>query len=177
MLIIPLPVQGHVAPLMKLAHRISDHGIKVTFVNSDFIHAKLLAALPHEAEARSGIELASIPDGLDPGDDRKDLPKLTESISRVMPSHLKDLIEKANRSNDVEQIICVVADISLGWRAMEVAEKMGILGVPLFPAGPEILALALHIPKLIEARIIRSTDGIKASNFSKINLLLIPGKY
>ncbi|RVW85615.1 UDP-glycosyltransferase 83A1 [Vitis vinifera] len=144
---------------MKLAHRISDHGIKVTFVNSDFIHAKLLAALPHEAEARSGIELASIPDGLDPGDDRKDLPKLTESISRVMPSHLKDLIEKANRSNDVEQIICVVADISLGWRAMEVAEKMGILGVPLFPAGPEILALALHIPKLIEARIIRSTDG------------------
>ena len=177
MLIIPLPVQGHVAPLMKLAHRISDHGIKVTFVNSDFIHAKLLAALPHEAEARSGIELASIPDGLDPGDDRKDLPKLTESISRVMPSHLKDLIEKANRSNDVEQIICVVADISLGWRAMEVAEKMGILGVPFFPAGPEILALALHIPKLIEARIIRSTDGIKASNFSKINLLLIPGKY
>ncbi|XP_034673673.1 UDP-glycosyltransferase 83A1-like [Vitis riparia] len=158
-LIIPLPAQGHVAPLMKLAHRISDHGIKVTFVNSDFIQAKLLAALPHEAEAWSGIGLASIPDGLDPGDDRKDLPKLTESISRVMPSHLKDLIEKVNHSNDDEQIICVVADITLGWWAMEVAEKMGILGVPFFPAGPEILALALHIPKLIEARIIRSTDG------------------
>ncbi|KAJ9677542.1 hypothetical protein PVL29_022503 [Vitis rotundifolia] len=60
---------------MKFAHRISDHGIKVSFVNSDFIHAKLLAALPHEAEARSGIGLASIPDGLDPGDDQKNMLK------------------------------------------------------------------------------------------------------
>ncbi|KAL6318655.1 hypothetical protein AAG906_001128 [Vitis piasezkii] len=158
-LIIPLPAQGHVAPLMKLAHRISDHGIKITFVNSDFIHAKLLAALPHEAEARSGIGLASIPDGLDPGDGRKNMLKLTESISRVMPGHLKDLIEKVNRSNDDEQITCVIADITLERWPMEVAEKMGIEGVPFCPMGAGIWALALHIPKLIEAGIVNSTDG------------------
>ncbi|RVW83421.1 hypothetical protein CK203_038887 [Vitis vinifera] len=46
--------QGYVAPLMRLAHRISDHGIKVTFVNSDFIHAKLLAALHMRLRLRVG---------------------------------------------------------------------------------------------------------------------------
>ncbi|KAJ9677539.1 hypothetical protein PVL29_022501 [Vitis rotundifolia] len=60
---------------MKFVHSISDHGIEVSFVNSDFIHAKLLAALPHEAEARSGIGLASIPDGLDPGNNQKNMLK------------------------------------------------------------------------------------------------------
>ena len=56
---------------MKLAHRISDHGIKVTFVHSNFIHENFVAALPDEVEAeaegegRSWVWLASIPDGLD----------------------------------------------------------------------------------------------------------------
>ena len=63
-LMIPFPAQGHVAPLIKLAHQISDHGIIVTFVNSDFIHEKVVAALPEEATAPSRIRLVSIPDGL-----------------------------------------------------------------------------------------------------------------
>ena len=90
-LIIPFPLQGHVTPLMKLAHRISDHGIMVTFINSNFIHGKVVAELrPDETVARSRVQLASIPDGLEAEDDRKSLPKLGESVRRVMPGHLKD---------------------------------------------------------------------------------------
>ena len=167
-LIIPFPSQEHVAPLMKLAHRISDHGIKVTFVNSDFIHEKVVAALPDEVEAeaegegRSRVRLASIPDGLDVGEEGRDIAQLTESIERVMPGHLKDLIEKVNiNSNDDgenEKITCVIADISLGRWPIQVAENMGIHGFPFSSMGPGILAWALHIPKLIEAGIINSTD-------------------
>ena len=159
-LMIPVPGQGHVAPLIKLAHRISDHGIMVTFVNSDFIHEKVVAALPEEATARSRIRLVSIPDGLDRGDDRKDFNKLTESFDRVMPSNLKGMIEKHNSSNDEdEHITCVISDIVLGRWPMEVSEKMGIQWVPFCPFAPQNFALALHIPKLIKARIVNSTDG------------------
>ena len=166
-LIIPFPAQGHVTSLLKFAYRIcDDHGMKVTFVTSDFIHAKLMAALPPEeaeVEARSRVRLASIPDGLGPGNDRRDIFKLTESFQRVLPVHLKNLIENVDSSNDEDELITtVIADITLGWWAIEVAEKTGIQAVPFCPFGPENLALALHIQKLIEARILNGTDG-KAS--------------
>ena len=162
MLIIPFPAQGHVTPLMKFAYQISDHGIKVTFVNSDFIHEKLVAALPDEDEAQSRIRLASIPDGLGPGEGRKDLLKSTDSMLRVMPGHLKELIEKVNNSNDDEKITCVIADTTVGW-ALEVAEKMGIKSVAFCPCGPGSLALLFHIPRLIEAGHVNGIDGINTS--------------
>ncbi|WKA08535.1 hypothetical protein VitviT2T_026249 [Vitis vinifera] len=61
-LVIPYPAQGHVSPLMKLAHRISDHGIKVTFVTTESIHARLMAAMPDKDEELSQMQLVSIPD-------------------------------------------------------------------------------------------------------------------
>ena len=154
-LVIPFPAQGHVAPLMKLTHKIVDHGINVTFVNTEFIHAKLIASnsMAVKSEEKSPIRLVSIPDGLEPGDDRNNTPKLMESIEKVMPGHLKDLIEKINQSNDDDQISCLVADTTVGW-ALEVAEKMGIKRASVWPAGPANLAFALHIPKLIEEGII-----------------------
>uniref|UniRef100_A0A2N9HIM4 Glycosyltransferase N-terminal domain-containing protein n=1 Tax=Fagus sylvatica TaxID=28930 RepID=A0A2N9HIM4_FAGSY len=151
--VIPYPAQGHVAPLMKLSHLIVGHGIKVTFVTTEFIHAKLTASMPVNNEEKSPIRLVSIPDGLEPGDDRNDLTKLLESVVKFMPAHFKDLIEKINKSDDDDQISCVIADTAVGW-ALEVAEKMGIKRAAFFPAGPGNLALQLHIPKLIEDGII-----------------------
>jgi hypothetical protein len=81
--------------------------------------------MPVKNEEKSQIRLVSIPDGLDPGDDRTDVLKVTESILKNMPGHFKDLIEKSNPSNDDEQISCIIADATFGW-ALEVAEKMGI---------------------------------------------------
>uniref|UniRef100_A0A2N9HAQ7 Glycosyltransferase n=1 Tax=Fagus sylvatica TaxID=28930 RepID=A0A2N9HAQ7_FAGSY len=155
-LVIPFPAQGHVGPLMKLSHWIVDHGIKVTFVNSEFTHAKVTAAMPENNEEKSPIRLATIPDGLEPGDDRNDQNKLIESVQKVMPGHLKDLIEKINESNDDEQISFVIADALAGW-ALEVAEKMGIKRAAIWPAGPGALAFVLHIPKLLEDGIIDTT--------------------
>ncbi|KAJ9677549.1 hypothetical protein PVL29_022507 [Vitis rotundifolia] len=149
-LVIPYPAQGHVSPLMKLAHRISDHGIKVTFVTTESIHARLMAAMPDKDEELSQMQLVSIPD---PWVNKKDLVHVTNSILTVMPLHLKDLIEKVNQTNVDEQITYVVADTAIGW-ALEVAKKMGIEGSALWPAGPITLAMGLHIPKLIEAGII-----------------------
>lgn len=74
-----------------------------------------------------------------------------------MPGHLKDLIERINRENDVEKITCVIADTTVGW-ALVVAEKMGIKRVAVWPAGLGNLAMTLRIPKLIKDKII-DADG------------------
>ena len=156
-LVIPFPAQGHVAPLMKLSHKIVDHGIKVTFVNTEFIHAEVTGSMPVKSEEMSPIRLVSIPDGPVPGDDRNDSLKLTESILKVMPVHFKDLIEKINQSNDDDQISCIIFDTTVGW-ALEVAQKMGIKRAAVWPSGPGDLAFVLRIPKLIQDGII-DTEG------------------
>jgi UDP:flavonoid glycosyltransferase YjiC (YdhE family) len=37
-MVVPFPAQGHVMPLMELAHRLVEHGIEVDFVNTEFNH-------------------------------------------------------------------------------------------------------------------------------------------
>ncbi|GKF47564.1 hypothetical protein Tco_0137366, partial [Tanacetum coccineum] len=43
-------------------------------------------------------QMVSIPDGMGPLDDRNDLGKLNETMSRVMPGKLEALIDGINRS-------------------------------------------------------------------------------
>ncbi|KAK4568081.1 hypothetical protein RGQ29_003728 [Quercus rubra] len=157
-MLIPFPAQGHVAPLMKLSHQIVDHGIKVTFVSTEFINAILTTTMP----VNSPIRLVSLSDGLQPGDDQTDALKLINSFQVVKPDHFKDLIEKINESDDDDRIICVIADVTVAW-AFDVAEKMGIQSAAFWPNVPATLALILLIPKLIEDGII-DTQGTPIKN-------------
>lgn len=150
-LAVPLPVQGHVKPLMKLCRHISNLGIKVTFVNTEYIHDKILAAsssttLSHDDD---NFVLTSIPDGLPPEDDRRDHLKVLFSIRRTMADYLTDLVEKINRSNNDEQITCVIADFSVGW-ILEVAEKIGAEAVGFVPFSAATFAMILEGPKLFQ---------------------------
>lgn len=145
-LIIPFPAQGHVIPMMTLSHRLIQHGIKITFVNTDFIHARVLAALPKTDHVHGEINLVSIPDGLASEEDRNMLGNLFDM--RAMPAHLEELIEKINESEE-DKISYIIADVNMGW-AFEVAEKMGIRRAAFCPASAGILASLFYIPKLIE---------------------------
>ncbi|GMJ05797.1 hypothetical protein like AT3G02100 [Hibiscus trionum] len=149
-LVLPFPGQGHIAPILKLALRIAAHGVKLTFVNTEFIHAKMMASLPEKSEERRLINFVSVPDGLDTEDDRRDLIKLTESVHRTMPAQIRDLIMKIEESNSDERISCVVADTSVGW-AHEMAKNFGIEAVAFWTSAGACLALSLHIPLLLEA--------------------------
>ncbi|XVF08960.1 hypothetical protein REPUB_Repub07fG0049500 [Reevesia pubescens] len=161
-LVLPFPGQGHIVPIMKFALQIAAHGVTVTFVNTEFIHAKMMASLPEKAEERSLINFVSIPDGLELEDDRADLVKLTESVHRTMPGHLEDLILKIKQSNKNEQITCVIADTAVGW-AHEMAKKMGVEAVGFWPSAGACLAMALHIPQLLDAGLLNS-DGTFMTN-------------
>ncbi|MED6216554.1 hypothetical protein PIB30_008540 [Stylosanthes scabra] len=161
-LAIPYPAQGHVIPLMELSHELVKHErTKVTFVNTDFVHNKIMKSLGEKSELlfvgnNNEIKLVSIPDGLEDGDNRNDLAKFTLSMIEVMPKKLEMLIEDINKSES-NKITCLVADGNVGW-ALEVAKKMGIKAVAFWPAAASLLALILNIQKLLHGGII-DTDA------------------
>lgn len=154
-LAIPYPAQGHVIPLMELSQCLVRHGLKVTFVNTEYNHKRVMNALAEKNYFGDQISLVSLPDGMEPWGDRNELGKLTKAIFSVMPGKLEDLIDRINASED-EKITCIIADESMGW-ALEVAEKMKIRRVAFWPASAALLTLSFTIPKLID-------DGIIDSN-------------
>lgn len=154
---IPYPAQGHVIPLMELSQCLVNHGFKITFVNTDFNHKRVMNALADETPLRDDqIRLVSIPDGLEPWEDRNELGQLCEAILRVMPGKLEEIIEKI-KEEEGDKVACIIADESNGW-ALQVAEKMQIKKVAFWPASAALLALEFCIPKLIHQGII-DDDG------------------
>ncbi|KAL3525859.1 hypothetical protein ACH5RR_014231 [Cinchona calisaya] len=156
-LIIPFPAQGHVIPLMELANCLVKYNLRITFVNTENTHKRVLNALADKDLLDDRIRLVSIPNGLESEEERKNLEKLLEAIFRVMPGKLEELIKEINGSDEEERITCVIADQSLGW-ALEVAEKMGIRRVAFLPAAAACLVLGFRIPSLIDDGVINK-DG------------------
>ncbi|VVA29698.1 PREDICTED: UDP-glycosyltransferase 83A1 [Prunus dulcis] len=156
-LAIPFPAQGHVIPLMELSQCLANLGFEVTFVNTEHNHKRVMNALADESHiSRDHIHLVSIPDGLEPLEDRNELGRLSEAMQRVMPGKLEELIEKINQGEG-QKITCVIADQTAGW-ILEVAEKMKIRRVAFCPAAAAVLALILSIPKLIHEGIINNDE-------------------
>ncbi|KAL3526586.1 hypothetical protein ACH5RR_011242 [Cinchona calisaya] len=167
-LAVPFPAQGHVIPLMEFALCLVNQGIKVTFVNTEFNHERVIKSLSEaEEDVPDMLHLVSIPDGLEPWEDRNDLIKLTHVLLEVVPVKLKSLIEKLNQSEN-EKLTCVVADYSMGC-AVEVAVKMGLNGVAFWPAAAALLAQLFSIPKLMDDGIIDSTGAPLKNEMVKLS--------
>ncbi|XVF58418.1 hypothetical protein PTKIN_Ptkin07bG0065200 [Pterospermum kingtungense] len=157
-LVIPYPMQGHITPLMELSQNLAKHGFKITFVNSDFNHKRIVDASANEVD--NLIRLVSIPDGLEDGDNRNDPTKLTLGMIEVMAGELKKLIEKINSSED-DMITCVVADMGLGW-AVLLAAELGIKKATFHPASALSFAFIDRIPQLLQ-------DGVIDENGTPTN--------
>lgn len=170
---IPFPAQGHVIPLMELSHCLADHGMKVTFVNTEFNHARVVAALEkngYGGGGRCGVRLVSIPDGLAPEDDRNDIAKLCQAMYDAVPFHLEKLIKEVNDGGEDDAVTCLIADGSMG-SAFLAAEKMGIEKVTFWPAPTGLLASIIFIPRLIDENIIDANG--KTSVFLAFNFIVL----
>ncbi|QHO17279.1 hypothetical protein HN51_032887 [Arachis hypogaea] len=158
-LVLPLPAQGHVNPMMIFSQRLAENGCNIIFVNTEFIHKKVLSSMGNQegggVNGEWRIKLVSMPDGLGPDADRNNIRELFDSILNNMPAMLERVIEDL-RLKDGVTVSCIVADFVMAW-ALEIARKIGIRGVLFNPASAAMLALQCSIPKLIE-------DGIIDSN-------------
>ncbi|KAK1438920.1 hypothetical protein QVD17_04733 [Tagetes erecta] len=156
-LVIPYPAQGHVIPIMELAQRLVEQGIRVTFVNTDINHKLVKSNCLDKDGFGDQMQMVSIPDGLEPWEDRSDLCKLTLSILQTMPRKLEELIETINK-DDQSKVTCIIADGGMGW-AIQLAKKMGIKRAAFGPTSVATLASMLSIHKLIDDGIINK-NGI-----------------
>nr|XP_043605874.1 UDP-glycosyltransferase 83A1-like [Erigeron canadensis] len=159
-LIIPYPAQGHVMPMIELARYLVQQGVKVTFVNTE-VTQKAVTSNWQNTDGFDDLMMVSIPDGLEPWEDRTDLCKLTISILETMPGKLEELIEKINKE-DSNKLNCVIADGGMGW-AIKVSKKMGIISALFQPASAASLVPALCAQRLIEEGFI-SNNGIPLKN-------------
>ncbi|XP_010485444.1 PREDICTED: UDP-glycosyltransferase 83A1-like [Camelina sativa] len=167
--VIPYPAQGHVLPLMSFSRYLAKQGIQITFVNTEFNHNRIISSLPKSSPddyVGNGINLVSIPDGLEDSPEERNIPgKLSESVLHFMPTKVEELIGRmiADSSGGTGTIIsCVVADQSLGW-AIEVAVKFGIRRAAFCPAAAASMVLGFSIKKLIDDGLIDS-DGTPSVN-------------
>ncbi|KAI4975865.1 UDP-glycosyltransferase 83A1-like [Hordeum vulgare subsp. vulgare] len=142
-MVLPLAAQGHVTPLMELSHRLVKHGLEVTFVCTEPTHALVLGALRRRDTTVDGIHLVSMPDGLADVDDRRDLGKVLDALSRCMPGYVEELIRE-------KKVTWFVADANLGSLCFEVAKKLGVRVASFFPASAACLGTLSRIPQLIE---------------------------
>ncbi|KAF6165113.1 hypothetical protein GIB67_000697 [Kingdonia uniflora] len=138
--------------LMELSHILVDRGFKITFLNTEFNHDRVVAAARLDKNDEEGfIRMMSIPDRMDVGEDQNYIGKLCDMMLNAMPGYLEALITKLNTSENVDdRIMCVLANESMGW-ALEVASKMSIRRATFWTAAGGLLAMTLHVPKMIEA--------------------------
>ncbi|CAN1795847.1 UDP-glycosyltransferase 83A1 [Linum perenne] len=147
-LLLPHPAQGHVFPMMKLAHKLTHHGINVTVANLDFIHLKIIPQQKNREQLQShgGIKLVSLGGGFGPDFDSNNM-LFTESVEKVLPNQLRELL--IHQQED-QQFNWVIADAFL-FGAFVVAKEFGIKTAALWTASMENFALMLRIPQLIDS--------------------------
>lgn len=158
-LVVPYPAEGHIIPLLELSKRLVKQGFSVTFVSTEHVRQKvkdLITKSTNDNDSESEVHVAVVEDGLS-FEDRKRPGKLSESVLRVMPGKVDELVDHINGHNQTVVISCLVADQSLGW-ALDMAERRGIKRAAFCPAAAAMLAQAFSIPKLIDEGIINK-DG------------------
>ncbi|KAK9116495.1 hypothetical protein Sjap_015442 [Stephania japonica] len=139
MLVIPYPAQGHVKPLMELSHCLVEHGFKVTFLNTEFNHRRVVSAMS------SGL-----------------MSRVVKFVwQRFLTGHLEEFIRNVNDSDDIK-FRCVIADWTMGW-AFKVAAKMGIPRAAFWPGSGALMASVLNVNKLMADQII-DANGVPYIN-------------
>ncbi|KAD4386283.1 hypothetical protein R6Q59_009531 [Mikania micrantha] len=129
-LCIPIPVQGHINPMLKLAKILHSKGFLITFVNTEFNHQRLVRARGSEAVVGiPSFRFDTIPDGLPPSqnlDATQDVTSLARAVEENLLGPFKTLVTKVNASGS--PVTCIVTDLLMGFTHTVASE----LGIPLF---------------------------------------------
>ncbi|KAH6821216.1 hypothetical protein C2S53_010330 [Perilla frutescens var. hirtella] len=171
-LIFPLPAQGHINPMLNLAHLFCLSQFHVTFIVSEFSHRRLLknSAVPTAFARYPGFQFRALPDGL-PDDHPRAGEKFFEmipSVTNVMvPSFKKMMIqEEFLASGHRRPVTCIVSDGSLSFVG-DFAEENGLPLVYFRTAAAGYLWTLFCYPQLLQAQEIpfigKSMDGLVKS--------------
>ncbi|VAI61128.1 unnamed protein product [Triticum turgidum subsp. durum] len=135
---LPYPAQGHITPMLNVAKLLHARGFDVTFVNTEYNHARLVRSRgPAAVAGLPGFRFATIPDGLPPSDDddvTQDIPALCKSTTETCLGPFRDLLARLNDpATGHPPVTCVVSDVVMGF-SMEAANELGLPYVQLWTA-------------------------------------------
>ncbi|GKV15286.1 hypothetical protein SLEP1_g26084 [Rubroshorea leprosula] len=148
--LVPYPAQGHVTPMLKFGLAMLSRGFQPIMVTPEFIHRRLIAT----STDTNGIQLMSIPDGLDLGGaGAPDFFAIEKAMEEVMPSHLERLLFQEDEDGGV---VCVVIDLLASW-AIEVANRCGIPAAGFWTAMLATYRLIAAIPDMVHVGLISDT--------------------
>ncbi|KAF9610040.1 hypothetical protein IFM89_019768 [Coptis chinensis] len=162
---IPYPFQGHITPMLKLAKLLHSKGFHITFVNTEFIHLRLLESRDRDSlKGLPNFRFETIPGGLPPTDvnaTQDVVQAFCDSIDKNLLVPFLSLIAKLNEASTFSEdplVSCIVADTFMSF-TLEAAEKLSIPGVALWPMSASVLWCYLHSDLLVE-KILIPPEGI-----------------
>lgn len=130
-LVLPLPIQGHINPMLQFSKRLNSKGLKVTLVTA-FIN-------PHSIQAQAaeiGVETISDPteEGTDPGNIEAFINRFFQLVTLKLPQ----LIVK------LKSVSCLVYD-SIMPSALDIAKQLGLFGAPFFTHSCAVNAIYYNV--------------------------------
>ncbi|XP_050899679.1 7-deoxyloganetin glucosyltransferase [Lathyrus oleraceus] len=135
---VPLPAQGHINPMLKLAKLLHQSGFYITFVHTKFNFDRLMKSNgPNSLKGLPDFRFETISDGLPPENQRgiMDLPDLCITMPIDGLISFRGLIAKLVSSENVPPVSCIVSDGVMNF-TYKVAEEFNIPEFKLFtPSG------------------------------------------
>ncbi|KAH0462317.1 hypothetical protein IEQ34_009892 [Dendrobium chrysotoxum] len=161
--------EGHVIPLMELSYCLIERGFRITFINTEFNHKRIFAgSLLDEAKFIDGIHFVTIPDGLEPEEDRHNFGRLTTSLTTVVPKFFEEFMR-----NNAVKFTCFIADVNMAW-ALSIAKNMGLRTAVVWPSAAGALVTFLSIPKLIQDEVIDENGTPMKKEVIQLNPQMTP---
>ncbi|KZV26176.1 hypothetical protein F511_06343 [Dorcoceras hygrometricum] len=159
-IVIPLPFQGHINPLVDLAINLASRGFTITFVNTHFVH-HLLSKTHSDAndhhtdmfsEARqSGLDIryATVSDGFPLDYDRdRNVFEFWEYLLEQFIFHVDELVGNLVKSCDLLAYrLLLITDTFNSWHA-KIAKKYNMVDVSFWTEPALVFALEYHLELL-----------------------------
>ncbi|KAG4181435.1 hypothetical protein ERO13_A10G226800v2 [Gossypium hirsutum] len=149
-LVFPLPLQGHINSMIKLAELLAIAGFKLTFLNSHHNHERLVKFnnIAAHSERYPGFQFKTITDGLPLNHPRSGswfLDMFEDTMELKMKESLREVL--VNSSPPVD---CIIGDGFLGF-ALDVAKELGIPIIFFRTSSPCCFWVYHSIPDIIQA--------------------------
>ncbi|KAL5563913.1 hypothetical protein UlMin_033660 [Ulmus minor] len=163
---VPLPAQGHINPMTKLAKVLYSRGFHITFLITESIHNRLLKSRgSNSLDGLPSFKYESIPDGLPPSDVDaiQDVASHFVSIRKNCLAPFRDLLKKLNSSPDVPSVTCVVSDAVMSF-TLDAAEELGIPNVLFWALSSCSYLGSIYVRQLIDKGYIPLKDPSYLTN-------------
>ncbi|TXG52766.1 hypothetical protein EZV62_021935 [Acer yangbiense] len=159
---VPLPAQGHMNPMLKLAKLLNYKGFHITFVITEYNHNRLLKSSgPDPLNGTPTFRFETIPDGLPPSDANaaQDIPSVCDSINKTCLAPFRQLLSKLNNtsSSNVSPVTCIVSDCGTSF-TLKAAQELNTPNALLWSAGACSFMGFLHYRTLIEKGLVPLKD-------------------